>query len=466
MFSFFRLFDIIIRLSRDNEFDSINGCTVLEDTMDLRQEILNKVKEFYAGNFANKEYKSGDRIPFAARVYDENELVNLVDASLDFWLTAGRYAADFEYEFAQFMDVEHCILVNSGSSANLVALSTLTSPKLGDKRLKPGDEVITVAAGFPTTVNPMVQNGLIPVFMDVDIGTYNILADDLESAYSDKTRAIMIAHTLGNPFDLDKVMAFAAKHDLYVIEDCCDAVGSTYKGKKVGTFGHISTASFYPAHHMTMGEGGAVMTNDPELNRIATSFRDWGRDCYCAPGSDNTCGRRFTMQFGSLPKGYDHKYVYSHIGYNLKVTDMQAAVGMAQLAKLPGFIEKRKSNFRGLKERLEKYSEYLILPHATENTDPSWFAFPITVKESVFFTRNDVTQYLEDHKVMTRLLFAGNITRQPAFENVQYRVVGSLENTDRVMNQTFFIGVYPGIDELQLDFIESVFAGFFEEHRK
>lgn len=432
--------------------------------MDTRQAILEKVKQYYLENLKEKEYEPGDRIPFAARVFDEKELVNLVDASLDFWLTAGRYAEDFEYEFAQFMNVKHCILVNSGSSANLVALSTLTSPKLGERRLKQGDEVIAVAAGFPTTINPIIQNGLVPVFLDVEIGTYNINADSLGKALSPKTKAIMIAHTLGNPFDLDKVMDFANKHDLYVVEDCCDAVGSTYKGKNVGSFGHIATVSFYPAHHMTMGEGGAVLTQDDTLMKIATSFRDWGRDCYCNPGADNTCGRRFTQQFGSLPKGYDHKYVYSHIGYNLKVTDMQAAVGMAQLAKLPDFIERRKMNFKGLSERLAKYVDYFILPVATKNSDPSWFGFPITVKETSLFTRNDLTQYLEDHKIATRLIFAGNITRQPAFENVTYRIAEELTHTDIVMNHTFFIGVYPGIDDAQLDYVESVFSSFFKEH--
>lgn len=433
--------------------------------MDLRQEILEKVKQFYNENLKKKEYAKGDKIPFAAREYDEKELVNLVDASLDFWLTAGRYADDFEYEFAQFMDVEHCLLVNSGSSANLVALSALTSPKLGEKRLRSGDEVIAVAAGFPTTINPIIQNGLVPVFLDVEIGTYNIKAESLEKALSSKTKAIMIAHTLGNPFDLDKIMDFANKYDLYVIEDCCDAVGSTYKGKKVGTFGHLATVSFYPAHHMTMGEGGAVLTNNDTLHKIATSFRDWGRDCYCNPGADNTCGRRFTQQFGSLPIGYDHKYVYSHIGYNLKVTDMQAAVGLAQLAKLPNFIEQRKMNFKGLSDRLAKYADYLILPVATKNTDPSWFAFPVTVKETNQFTRNDLTKYLEDHKIMTRLLFAGNITCQPAFEHVTYRIAEELINTNIVMNQTFFIGVYPGIDTVQLDYIESIFSSFFKEYK-
>ncbi len=428
----------------------------------LRSEILDKVREYYSEEFTAKSFEKGDRIPFAARVFDEKELVNLVDSSLDFWLTAGRFADSFEREFAQFMDVEHCLLVNSGSSANLVALTTLTSPKLGDKRLKKGDEVITVAAGFPTTINPIIQNGLIPVFVDVELGTYNIKVDDLEKALSDKTRAIMIAHTLGNPFDLDAIADFANKHDLYVIEDCCDAVGSLYNEKKVGTFGHLATVSFYPAHHMTMGEGGAVLTNDDDLMRIATSFRDWGRDCHCAPGADNTCGRRFSMQHGKLPAGYDHKYVYSHIGYNLKVTDMQAAVGMAQLGKLPSFIEKRKENFKKIKAVLLKYQEYLILPEATKNSDPSWFGFPITVKENDQFSRNEITQYLEHNKLQTRLLFAGNVTKQPAYLDVECRIIGDLENTDYVMNNTFFIGVYPGINDDQIDYIAEIFKSFFE----
>jgi len=430
---------------------------------EIREIILEKTKEYYQAKFANKKYTMGDRIPFAGRVFDEKELVNLVDSSLDFWLTTGRYANDFEYEFAQFMEVGHCLLVNSGSSANLVALTTLTSPKLGEKRLKKGDEVITVAAGFPTTINPIIQNGLVPVFVDVELGTYNIKVDDLEKAFSEKTRAIMIAHTLGNPFDLESIMEFAKNHGLYVVEDCCDAVGSTYDRKKVGNFGHIATVSFYPAHHMTMGEGGAVLTNDDELMRIATSFRDWGRDCYCAPGADNTCGRRFTMQYGKLPQGYDHKYVYSHIGYNLKVTDMQAAVGMAQLEKLPYFIGKRKENFKKIMEKLTQYEEFFILPEATKNSDPSWFGFPITVKENNKFKRNKLTQYLEDNKIMTRLLFAGNITKQPAYKDIECRIIGNLENTDCVMNNTFFIGVYPGINDDQIAVISEVFRGFFEK---
>lgn len=430
---------------------------------DIRREILEKTAQYYEAKFGTDKYKKGDRIPFARRVFDEKELVNLVDASLDFWLTAGRYANDFEYEFAQFMDVEHCLLVNSGSSANLVALSALTSPKLGDKRLKKGDEVITVAAGFPTTINPIIQNGLIPVFVDVEIPTYNIKAEDIEKALSDKTRAIMVAHTLGNPFDLDAVMKTAKERDLFVIEDCCDAVGSTYKGKKVGTFGNLATVSFYPAHHMTMGEGGAVLTNDDELHKIATSFRDWGRDCYCAPGADNTCGRRFTMQYGNLPYGYDHKYVYSHIGYNLKLTDMQAAVGMAQLEKLSSFIARRKENFTKIKSELEKYTKYLILPEATKHADPSWFGFPITVRENAMFSRNDLTGYLEKNMIMTRLLFAGNITKQPAYLDIECRIIGDLSNTDNIMNNTFFIGVYPGIDDEQIAYIVETFDSFFRE---
>ncbi len=429
---------------------------------ELRNEILEKTKEYYKLKFSKEEYTEGDLIPFARRVFDENELVNLVDSSLDFWLTSGRYSDEFEREFAKIMNLKHCILVNSGSSANLVAFSALTSPKLGAKALKKGDEVITVAAGFPTTVNPIVQNGLIPVFVDVELGTYNIKVSELEKALSNKTRAVMIAHTLGNPFDLDAVMEFANKHDLYVIEDCCDALGSTYKGKQVGTFGHISTVSFYPAHHITMGEGGAVLTNDTELMKIATSFRDWGRDCYCGGGTDNTCGKRFSQQYGNLPQGYDHKYVYSHIGYNLKVTDMQASIGVAQLEKLPLFIERRKSNFDKIKKQLLQFEEYFILPEATKDSSPSWFGFPITVKENNLFTRNDITLFLENNKIMARLIFAGNLTKQPAYLDVDFRAIGNLENTDYVMNNTFFIGVYPGIDDRKIDYIIKTFENFFK----
>lgn len=430
-----------------------------------KNEILKLVKEYYSEKFQKIDYIKGMRIPFAGRVFDSEELVNLVDSSLDFWLTAGKYAMEFEQEFADFMNVDYSILVNSGSSANLVALSTLTSPKLGEKRLKKGDEVITVAAGFPTTVNPIIQNGLIPVFVDIDLSNYNILVKDIEKAISPKTKAIMIAHTLGNPFDLDAIMKICEKYDFWLIEDNCDAVGSTYNGKKTGSFGHLATVSFYPAHHMTMGEGGAVLTNDEELYKIATSFRDWGRDCYCAPGSDNTCGRRFSMQFGDMPYGYDHKYIYTHIGYNLKVTDMQAAVGLAQLKKLPYFIERRKENFDLLKTGLSKYNNVLLLPAATPNSDPSWFGFPITVKDGVKFTRNELTQYLEKHGILTRLVFAGNITKQPAYLDVEMRVIGDLKNTNIIMNNTFFIGVYPEIDKPRLDYMLEIFDRFMSENK-
>lgn len=431
--------------------------------VELRNIILEKTREYYNEKFGNDSYTEGDKIPFARRVFDENELVNLVDSSLDFWLTAGRYANEFERKFSKMMNLKYCLLVNSGSSANLIAFTTLTSPKLGDKRLKKGDEVITVAAGFPTTVNPIVQNGLIPVFVDVEIETLNIKTSELEKAYSDKTKAIMIAHTLGNPFDLGAVMKFANKHNLYVIEDCCDAVGSTYNGKQVGTFGHIATVSFYPAHHITMGEGGAVLTNDDELMQIATSFRDWGRDCNCGPGTDGTCGKRFTGQFGELPDGYDHKYVYSHVGYNLKVTDMQAAIGVAQLDKLPMFIQARKDNFNKIYDKLKIYDDYLIMPKSTEKSEPSWFGFPISVKENNKFTRNELTMFLEKNNIMTRLLFAGNITKQPAYLDVESRIIGDLANTDYVMNNTFFIGVYPGIDDRQIEYITRIFDEFFEK---
>ncbi|MCT4597803.1 MAG: lipopolysaccharide biosynthesis protein RfbH [Vallitalea sp.] len=427
----------------------------------LKNDILHKVEEYYYEYHNKNEYSKGDKIPFAGRVYDKKELVNLVDASLDFWLTAGKYADEFESKFAKFMEVNYCILVNSGSSANLIAMTTLTSPKLGNRRLRKGDEVITIAAGFPTTVNPIIQNGLIPVFVDVELGTYNIKVDELEDALSEKTRAIIIAHTLGNPFNVNAVMKFAQENDLYVIEDCCDAVGSKYDNKMVGSFGHLSTVSFYPAHHMTMGEGGAVLTNNTKLMKIATSFRDWGRDCYCKPGKDNTCGNRFRGQYGRLPQGYDHKYVYSHIGYNLKLTDMQAAIGIAQLEKLPHFIKKRKDNYRKLKDILASYDKYLMLPRKTIDSEPSWFGFPISLKENIPFTRREIINHLEDNNIMTRLLFAGNITKQPAYENTDYRVVGNLSNTDYIMNNTFFIGVYPGIDDSRLEYISEVFEEFF-----
>jgi CDP-6-deoxy-D-xylo-4-hexulose-3-dehydrase len=430
---------------------------------ELRKQILELTKQYIEKKPKDEFIPGKTVIPFARRVFDENEFVNLVDSSLDGWLTTGRYAEDFEYKFAKFFGIKSCSLVNSGSSANLLALSALTSKKLGERRIKKGDEVITVAAGFPTTVNPIVQNGAIPVFLDVDLGTYNISVEDLEKAYTEKTKAVMIAHTLGNPFNLKAVKEFTEKHNLWLIEDTCDALGSKYDGKLVGTFGDIATVSFYPAHHITMGEGGAILTNNIRLERIIRSFRDWGRDCYCEPGMNNTCGMRFNQQFGTLPFGYDHKYVYSHIGYNLKLTDMQAAVGVAQLDKLEGFIEKRKYNFRKLKEGLKQFENDLILPMPTENSDPSWFGFPITIKEDSKVKRYDLVNHLEKNKIMTRMLFGGNITRQPAYEDVEYRIVGELKNTDLIMNNTFFIGVYPGITDEMLEYIINVFKNFFSK---
>jgi CDP-6-deoxy-D-xylo-4-hexulose-3-dehydrase len=427
---------------------------------ELHKDIICKVKEYYTLTHASEQRKK-NKIPFAARVFDEDELVNLVDASLEFWLTAGKYAKRFETEFANFMEVKYCHLVNSGSSANLVAISALTSPKLGERQLRKGDEVITVAASFPTTVNPIVQNGLVPVFVDVEIPSYNIDVTRLNMALSPKTRAIMIAHTFGNPFNLETVIAFVRKHNLYLIEDCCDAVGSTYKDQVVGSFADISTVSFYPAHHMTMGEGGAVLTSDKELSKIIKSFRDWGRDCYCDPGVDNTCNRRFDRQFGSLPYGYDHKYIYSHIGYNLKATDLQAAIGLAQLKKLNFFIAKRRENFVSILNELKQYEKFIILPEAEPLSNPSWFCFPITVKENNKFSRNQLTAFLENNGIMTRLLFAGNLTRQPAYETVAYRVAGPLDNTDRIMNDTFFIGLYPGISKNEIRHISQVFKKYF-----
>jgi CDP-6-deoxy-D-xylo-4-hexulose-3-dehydrase len=398
-------------------------------------------------------------------VFDAEELSNLVDASLDFFLTANRYAESFEAGFAEYLGLSDAMLVNSGSSANLVALTTLTSPKLGDRRLQPGDEVVTVAAGFPTTVAPIVQNNLVPVFVDVNLGDYTAIPDRLQQAIGPRTRAIMMAHTLGVPFDLDAVMDLAKRHDLWVIEDNCDALGSRYRGRLTGTFGHLSTFSFYPAHHITMGEGGCVATNDERLARIAKSFRDWGRDCYCAGGESNTCGTRFSQQFGTLPFGYDHKYVYSHIGYNLKVTDMQAAIGCAQLKKLPGFITARRTNFDALLQSLRPYEDRLILPTATPHSEPSWFGFVITVRKDAGFSRADIVRFLEANRVETRTLFAGNLLRHPAFQSIQHRVVGGLENTDTIMHDTFFVGVYPGLDRPRMDHMTSVFARFFRGER-
>ena len=410
----------------------------------LHYRLFHKAKPFVPGE---------TYIPYAGRVYDETEMISLVDSALDFWLTAGRYANQFEADFAEFLGIRHCILTNSGSSANLLAISALTSPKLEERALKPGDEVITTACAFPTTVNPIIQNNLVPVFMDVDVGTYNIQADKIEEALTEKTKAIFLAHTLGNPFYLDKILGLCERYNLWLIEDNCDALGSKYKGQYTGTFGHIATFSFYPAHHITMGEGGALVTNDDKLKQIILSFRDWGRDCWCEPGHDNTCGKRFEWQLGSLPFGYDHKYIYSHIGYNLKVTDMQAAVGMAQLKKLPGFIKARKDNYKLLYEGLKKYDDYFILPNATDKSDPSWFGFPLTLKGEAPFSRIEIVKFLEGNNIATRLLFSGNIIRHPGFENVQFRAHDNLRNTDFIMTNTFWIGVYPGIEEQEMNYI-------------
>ena len=431
---------------------------------DLRSQVFESVRAYYQYKFPEKNFIAEETyVPVSGKVFDEAEVLNLVDASLDFWLTTGRYAAEFEKRFAEWIGVKHCLLVNSGSSANLLALTALTSPKLGDQRLQAGDEVITVAAGFPTTVNPIFQNQLIPVFIDIQLSTYEIDVSQLEAALSPKTRAIMIAHTLGNPFDIDAVMAFAEKHDLWVIEDNCDAVGTLYNGQKTGTFGHLSTVSFYPAHHMTMGEGGAVLTNDTRLKKIVESFRDWGRDCWCAPGVDNTCNKRFEWQLGDLPFGYDHKYTYSHIGFNLKMTDMQAAVGIAQLDKLPNFIARRKENFDFLKQQLLDLQNFLILPEATPNSDPSWFGFLVLVKENIPFTRNELVQYLEKQRIGTRLLFGGNLVKQPAYKDLPYRVVGDLSNTDHVMQNAFWLGVFPGLTEEMRTYISDVIHQFCQD---
>lgn len=429
---------------------------------EIRSEIFEHVREFYASRSQEDFTPGTSPINYAGRVYDEKELISLVDASLDFWLTSGRYADQFEKDLAAFLGVKYCLLTNSGSSANLLAVSALTSPKLGKKRLKPGDEVITTACGFPTTLNPILQNNLVPVFLDVEPGTYNIQAGRIEDAISDRTKAIMIPHTLGNPANLDTIMKMVKKHDLWFIEDNCDALGSRYRGKFTGTFGHLSTFSFYPAHHITMGEGGGVCTDDPLLRKIIASFRDWGRDCWCDPGCDNSCGKRFGWQLGDLPAGYDHKYIYSHVGYNLKVTDMQAAIGVEQLRKLPGFIEKRKANFKTLYRNLKKYEDYLMLPHATPHSDPSWFGFPIIVREDAPFNREDIVRYLEHHKIATRMLFGGNLIKQPAYSDMKYRSLDTLVNTDLVMNNLFWIGVYPGLTEEKIRFVLDKFGEFFQ----
>jgi len=427
----------------------------------LREKILKLTGEYHDLTFPTHNFIPGKTpVPVSGKVFNAVELQYLIDSGLDFWLTTGRFADQFQQDFSHWWGIRNTILVNSGSSANLIALSCLTSPQLGKKALRPGDEVITVAAGFPTTVNPILQNNLIPVFIDVNIPTYNVEVSQLEAALSSKTRAIILAHTLGNPFNLDAVTAFAKQHDLWLIEDCCDAAGATYHGRKVGTFGQLATVSFYPAHHITMGEGGAVLTENPKLKTLVESFRDWGRECWCEPGKDDTCGKRFNWQLGDLPHGYDHKYTYSHIGYNLKATDMQAAVGVAQLQKLDEFIRQRRENFAYLLSGLSDLEDLFILPLSTPNSEPSWFGFPLAVRPGASLDRNQIIKLLENKKIATRLLFGGNLVRQPAYKNVPHRVIGKLENSDFVMNNVFWIGVYPGLTTEMLDYVIETFHGF------
>lgn len=428
----------------------------------IRLEIAELVSSYAKEQYNQKAFIPGQTvIPPSGKLLDKEELQNMVAASLDGWLTTGRFNAEFEKKLAAFLGVKYCLTVNSGSSANLVAFSTLTSPKLGDRAIKKGDEVIGVAAGFPTTVNPVIQFGAVPVFVDVDIKTHNVNADLIEAAITPKTKAIMLAHALGNPFNLEKVVDLCKKYNLWLVEDTCDALGAEYNGQKCGTFGDIGTLSFYPAHHMTMGEGGAVFMNNPELKVIAESFRDWGRDCYCAPGCDNTCGCRFEQKHGDLPYGYDHKYVYSHSGYNLKITDMQAACGLAQLEKLEFFIQRRRENYSHLRSRLESLTNFLELPEPTPNSNPSWFGFPLTLKPEAGVTRVELTRFLDENKIGSRLLFAGNLLKQPYFKDVEYRVVGDLINTDITMNYTFWLGVQPALTFEQLDFVADKMEEFF-----
>ena len=438
----------------------------MSDKERLRKQILDLAGEYAQDVFEQEqEFNPGEtHIPVSGKLIGKNEIQYAVDACLDGWFTTGRFAEQFEMKFANYMEQRFCILTNSGSSANLLAISALTSPQLEDRRLKPGDEVITVAAGFPTTINPIIQNGLIPVFVDVNLDDYGIDVEQLEKAWSPKVKAVMLAHTLGNPFNLEKVTQFVKKHNLWFIEDCCDAVGATYDGEMVGTFGDFATVSFYPAHHITMGEGGAVLTNSPELKKIVESFRDWGRDCWCAPGNDNTCGKRFEWQLGDLPNGFDHKYIYSHVGYNLKITDIQAAIGLAQLRKLDQFIQQRKNNFHYLYENLLLLSEYLILPKPAKNSDPSWFGFPIRVKENSSLTRNEIVKYLDSMNVGTRLLFGGNLLKQPGYNKLTFRKVGDLTNTNILLHQVFWLGVTPILEDGQLLFITKTLNDLFLKH--
>ena len=431
----------------------------------LRQQILSLVGEYYSEAFPKKPFLGGiSQIPVSGKVFDESELTNLVDSSLEFWLTSGRFSQEFEEQFAKVMGVKHAMLCNSGSSANLLAVSALKSDRLGERALVDGDEVITMAAGFPTTVNPIIQNRLIPVFIDCELGTYDATAENIQAAVSPKTRAIVMAHALGNPFNLDAVMSIAKENNLFVIEDSCDAVGATYDGKPVGSFGDLSTASFYPAHHVTMGEGGCVQAKTASMRKIVESLRDWGRDCWCPTGHDDTCGRRFDWQLGGLPYGYDHKYTYSHIGYNLKLTDMQAAVGVAQLKKLPEFIAARRKNFNRLYEGLKKYEEFFILPQTTPKSEPSWFGFLLTVRPGAPFTRFEIVQHLESRRVATRQLFGGNLLAQPAYQNIEHRISGDLTNTEIVSTNTFWIGVFPGLTDEMIDFMIATIHEFMNNY--
>jgi CDP-6-deoxy-D-xylo-4-hexulose-3-dehydrase len=435
----------------------------MSDFKKIRQDIITKTVEYYNAKFERKDFINGrSKVNYAGRIFDQQELVNAVEASLDFWLTEGRFSESFAEKIADFMGIEYVLLTNSGSSANLLAISALTSRKLGNKRLKKGDEVISVAAGFPSTVAPIIQNGLVPVFVDIEIPTYNINVDMMRKAINKKTKCIFLAHTLGNPFNINEVMKLAQENDLWVIEDNCDALGSQYRGKKTGTFGHLSTLSFYPAHQITTGEGGAICTNDPLLSEIVRSFRDWGRDCFCAGGENNTCGKRFSQKFGDLPLGFDHKYIYSEIGYNLKMTDIQAAIGTAQMDKLPVFCNRRRENFQRWINIFSKYSDYFILPKAMEGADPVWFAFILTLKNEINFSRNDIILDLNSNLIETRNLFAGNLTKQPGYKGLNWRISDNLLNTDLVMNNSFFLGTYPGITEEMFNYTDQILINFFQ----